>query len=184
MQCPKCKVDNTPDAQRCDCGYDFATRRMPEFATAVGALDAAAIARGYDRNTIIGQRMGAWILDLFMFLVLLIASFQVFPQGSDAPLFVVGIGFVVYFIGMEGALGATLGKLATKLRVVDIRGNRPGYVKAAIRFALRLIELNPFLIGGLPAAVMVMASDSKQRLGDMAAGTYVIFAADIAEIHR
>ena len=26
--CPKCGLVNPPDAQRCDCGYDFATRTV------------------------------------------------------------------------------------------------------------------------------------------------------------
>ena len=34
--------------------------------------------------------------------------------------------------------------------------------------------MNPFLIGGIPAAIAVMASNNRQRLGDMAAQTYVI----------
>jgi hypothetical protein len=28
--CPKCGLVNPPDAQRCDCGYDFVTRTVEE----------------------------------------------------------------------------------------------------------------------------------------------------------
>ena len=28
MDCPRCGLINPPEAQRCDCGYDFASRQM------------------------------------------------------------------------------------------------------------------------------------------------------------
>lgn len=28
MDCPRCRLANPPEAQRCDCGYDFASRRV------------------------------------------------------------------------------------------------------------------------------------------------------------
>jgi hypothetical protein len=30
MDCPECGLVNPPEAQRCDCGYDFASRRMEQ----------------------------------------------------------------------------------------------------------------------------------------------------------
>ncbi len=30
--CPNCKLTNPPDALKCDCGYDFATGKIPESA--------------------------------------------------------------------------------------------------------------------------------------------------------
>ncbi|TYQ12782.1 UNVERIFIED_CONTAM: hypothetical protein Cloal_3817 [Acetivibrio alkalicellulosi] len=30
MKCPKCKLENTDDAMRCDCGYDFTTGKMEQ----------------------------------------------------------------------------------------------------------------------------------------------------------
>ena len=31
--CPSCRLVNPPDAQRCDCGYDFVARRVEVPAT-------------------------------------------------------------------------------------------------------------------------------------------------------
>lgn len=28
MKCPHCKLINPPEAQRCDCGFDFATKKL------------------------------------------------------------------------------------------------------------------------------------------------------------
>jgi len=28
--CPKCRLVNSPSAQRCDCGYDFVSRKMDD----------------------------------------------------------------------------------------------------------------------------------------------------------
>jgi len=30
MICPKCKLENTDDAMRCDCGYDFESKELKE----------------------------------------------------------------------------------------------------------------------------------------------------------
>jgi uncharacterized RDD family membrane protein YckC len=48
-----------------------------------------------------------------------------------------------------------------------------------VRTLFRLIEVNPILAGGLPAGIAVIATRGKQRLGDMAAGTYVLLDRDM-----
>jgi uncharacterized RDD family membrane protein YckC len=44
---------------------------------------------------------------------------------------------------------------------------------------LRLVEVNPLLVGGLPAGIVAVLSPRKQRLGDMLAGTLVVYRGDI-----
>lgn len=78
----------------------------------------------------------------------------------------------VYFVLLEGFLGATAGKSLLNLRVVNLNGHRPGVAKATIRNLLRIID-------GLPAfnilgVVLILASKEKARFGDRVAGTRVI----------
>jgi uncharacterized RDD family membrane protein YckC len=40
----------------------------------------------------------------------------------------------------------------------------------------RLIEVNPLLMGGVPAGIAVAVSAKRQRIGDMIANTYVVRA--------
>jgi uncharacterized RDD family membrane protein YckC len=86
-------------------------------------------------------------------------------------------GFL-YYIVMEAALGATLGKLLLGLRVRGADG-APVAVPAAItRNLLRVVDgLFFYLLG----AVLVWASPRRQRLGDRVAGTVVVRRAAAAE---
>jgi uncharacterized RDD family membrane protein YckC len=46
---------------------------------------------------------------------------------------------------------------------------------------LRLIEVNPFLVGGLPAGLVLLLTRRRQRLGDLLAGTYVVRLRDLKQ---
>ena len=79
---------------------------------------------------------------------------------------------VLYYVLLEGFLGLTLGKLITGIRVVDAEtGGRPGLLAAVARTALRLID---GIFGYLLALIVVVNSDRRRRLGDMAAKTLVV----------
>jgi uncharacterized RDD family membrane protein YckC len=39
---------------------------------------------------------------------------------------------------------------------------------------MRVIEVNPVLLGALPAGIAIISSDLKQRMGDSLAGTLVV----------
>jgi len=130
---------------------------------------------------ILGQRWGALILDIFFFLVLLVALSMTI-EDSDLPLTLMAVFIPLYFVVLEGFCGVTLGKLGTKIRVVDARGQTPGILRALVRMLLRLIEVNPIIFGGIPAAIVVWLSETRQRLGDMLAGTYVLYSTDVRRL--
>jgi uncharacterized RDD family membrane protein YckC len=92
--------------------------------------------------------------------------------------------FVAYYVVLEGAWGLTVGKLATRLRVVTTDGSRPGFGRALVRTLLRSFEVNPLLFGGLPAGVVAYFSKSGQRIGDMLSSTYVLETARIEAVKK
>jgi uncharacterized RDD family membrane protein YckC len=116
--------------------------------------------------------LGCW-LDFLVAGALLISP--LIPIRDPVIGVLVGAGLVIaYFIGPEAVWGRTIGKLATGLIVVDEKGRRPSIIQVVIRTLTRLIEVNPFLIGGIPAGIVVLSTGTRQRLGDLFAGTYVL----------
>ena len=82
---------------------------------------------------------------------------------------------VVLFIpvGIEVAThGRSLGKLLFKLRVVRDDGGPITFRHSLVRGLVALIEI--FSFWGLPALIAAALSTRGKRLGDMAAGTYVV----------
>ena len=84
------------------------------------------------------------------------------------------VALVAYFVVFEALWGRTLGKLITGTVVIDRNGRAPGFARALVRTLLRLIEVNPLLVGGLPAGIALLVTKRHQRMGDLLAGTYVV----------
>jgi|HubBroStandDraft_1064217.scaffolds.fasta_scaffold266232_2 uncharacterized RDD family membrane protein YckC len=91
---------------------------------------------------------------------------------AGAP-FIIGVGAcLTYYIVLEAVLGATLGKLATNLRVVRQEDGGPiGWSASVVRNVLRLIDGVVFYVIGFITACV---SKKHQRLGDLVAGTIVV----------
>lgn len=87
------------------------------------------------------------------------------------------IGFLavmfMYYVFLEGLLGATFGKWLLGLRVVRTAGGgRPGLSKAAVRNTLRLVDGLPAL--SILGVVLIACSQERARFGDRVAGTRVV----------
>jgi len=93
-------------------------------------------------------------------------------EGGPA-LAVIGISLLVsllYYILMEGVLGATLGKLVMGIGVERRGGGPAGMAASLIRNVLRLVDgIGGYLVG----LVVALTSPLRQRIGDRAAGTVV-----------
>ena len=126
--------------------------------------------------------LGAWIDFIVLLSFLLVPDYVLGNETYRATLVIWLSLLAAYFPVTEMLFGKTLGKLVTRTRVVNGAGNRPSFVQAIVRTLFRLIEVNPVLVGGLPAGIAVIASRSKQRLGDMVAGTYVLLDRDARQL--
>ncbi len=122
---------------------------------------------------VVGRRVAAIIVDLILLGVVTSAIGGALGPGGAAG----AIGLVItfgYYIYLEGTYGQTIGKMALGLVVVTEGGDDVDYGSATIRTLLRVIDVLPvfYLVG----FVLLLVTDRKQRLGDIAADTVVVRA--------
>jgi uncharacterized RDD family membrane protein YckC len=89
--------------------------------------------------------------------------------------------FWLYFLVSEGLLSATPGKMIWGLRVVTDRGQRCGIARATVRTLTRLLKVNPMLLGGIPAAILITFTRRRKRLGDFLAATVVVHVSTLQD---
>lgn len=82
--------------------------------------------------------------------------------------------YLGYYLVSEGIFCTTPGKYLTGLTIRDFDGGRCSFRQALVRTLFRFIEVNPFLLGGLPAGIRILCSRDKQRFGDKFARTVVV----------
>ena len=158
--CPQCGTAQASRADFCpDCGADLSTGTPPVVRREDERVATVAYA-GFLR------RFGAWFIDgVLLTIVTIILAVIIGP--SPIP-FVIGL---LYFIGMEGSpKQATLGKMAVRIVVTDVHGERITYNRATGRHLAKFISAVVLLIGFL----MVAWTERKQGLHDMIAGTLVV----------
>lgn len=105
------------------------------------------------------------------------------------------LGTVAYFVLAQGYgiytewrwRGQSVGKRVLRLRVVDDRGLRLSFVQVVLRNLLRFVDGLPllYLLGG----VVALLSRRGQRIGDLVAGTLVVWepeqpTPDLATLHN
>ena len=139
-----------------------------------------------DPTDVLGRRIGAALLDvvvlavLFVILGLLIGDTD--SGGGNVSVNLSGGPFLLwvalslaYYGVLEAISGQTLGKRALGIRVVgEDRSSQAGAGKIAFRTLLRLIDGLAFYLVGL--VVVLVTGERRQRLGDLAAGTFVVRA--------
>lgn len=147
------------------------------------------LSKSYDRATIFFMRWGAHVLD-YILLACFLTGFLSFGVSITKDVYslyffiLAAIILCSYYVLLEGLTGYTIGKFTFRIIAVNAEGRPPGLWKSFIRSLIRLFETNVFLLGGLPAGISVLASDKKQRLGDLAANTYVVKVKDLNNVSK
>ena len=199
-KCAQCGTPAAPGAQYCAaCGAAFtseapragqpaegANAEAPWAATEIRAAHYAAspLLQG------VAIRFVAQLVDVIILaIIFLILGFSgagtitinaSTAQVSISPFFgtLILIDIIIaflYFTLLEGRNGQTVGKMIVKIKVVKKIDQSPiSYGEAAVRTILRIIDLIPFIAPYLLGAVIIWASQHKQRLGDRIANTVVV----------
>lgn len=104
-------------------------------------IDDQELARTQRRYAGFGSRLGAALIDFLVLLPLLAAGFYftAFAPNLVAVLLITLLS-LLYKPLMEHFYGATVGKMALKLRVIDEHGNRPAMATAWLRYTPWLIS--------------------------------------------
>jgi len=151
---------------------------------------------------VVGRRVGAYLIDLLVQLLLAAGAWFALTGRLDADTsrgggFVIGgtryaftsstnraiwVALVVLFglaifVILPGLRGTSPGRAAVGVRVVRADGQPPGVARAFLRWVLWIfVDGFPFLFPGLVGFVVALATRGNQRVGDIAAGTWVVRA--------
>jgi len=133
----------------------------------------------------LGERFVAYIIDLAMFGVIIIATLIAIGSagGMERGSSGIGIGivfiiyavlFVFYDLICELSMnGQSVGKKIMKIKVISLDGARPRLGQYLLRWLFRIIDFFPGTLN-LCGLICVAVSDKSQRVGDMVAGTTLI----------
>ena len=125
------------------------------------------------------KRFAAFVIDLIIIFTLdviswLLLGFQYSDWTGSAKDTGTLVGVLIawiYFATFESsAKQATLGKMALRIKVTDMEGNRIGFGTATWRYFGRIISAGIFFIG----YIMVAFTKKKQGLHDLIAGCLVV----------
>ena len=83
----------------------------------------------------------------------------------------------VDFVLVQALIGASIGKLCVRLRVVDERGDKANLFRMFGRWLLLVVDAGFFVVG----LVATLGTHPHRRVGDLLCGTYVVAASDVGE---
>ena len=130
----------------------------------------------------VGHRAVARVLDLAIVAVvlgLLSAIAELFGDTTSTVLQLIFGAVVIFGYPVVAEVywrGRSIGKAAVGLRVVSLEAGPIGFREAVIRSLFQIIDLLASI--GVVAIVTAVLTDRSQRLGDLAAGTFVLRDAD------
>lgn len=143
----------------------------------------------------VGRRFGAFFIDLaikwtYIFFVSAVLNIS-FDINTTLVAFIIFTPFLLYSLLLEWLnKGQTIGKLVMGIRVIGVAGNPPSLTQCAIRWMFLLVDAYLFALltlvnsvfvvltffSPLVGALFIGISKNQQRLGDIAAQTYIVRA--------
>jgi len=130
----------------------------------------------------LGERVGARLIDLGIFLFVFLASFFLFAAtgmlgGNDITMIVLLVIFATCFVFYDLLCeifmnGQSVGKRLLKIKVISLDGSQPTLGQYFMRWLFRIIDFT--LTSQVGALVCVAVTENKQRIGDIVAGTTLI----------
>ena len=131
-------------AKKCEnCGQEF--QKWTEFCSNCGQANES-----YSRPAGFWIRFGAYIIDWVIFFPIIILSiWNTYSLKSTAVLLLSSLPELIYKPFMESFFGATLGKMACGIRVIDDNGKKLSLFVAYVRFFPFLIQTGVALAGQL-----------------------------------
>lgn len=130
----------------------------------------------------LGDRIAAAIIDDLIIAGYVFAVIMLFSSGNlrsgrsgfSIFLFVMlALPVVFYNLASELLLnGQSAGKKMMDIKVISLSGEQPSFSQYLIRWIFRLIDFT--FSGQMVGVIMVAATEKKQRLGDLIAGTAVV----------
>ena len=98
-------------------------------------------------------------------------GFEMTGRPAALAIAITAAVLLAYYVFAEALVGATLGKVAVGIRVVNAQGAvRLSFRQALVRNLLRFVDAQvAYLVG----AIVIMVTARRQRLGDLAAGSIV-----------
>jgi uncharacterized RDD family membrane protein YckC len=154
-----------------------------------------------DPTQVLGRRIGAVLIDTLVIAAIIAGSWYVLTKNaSSAPcteggleiggkcrgftrsssgdrtiwLLIVVLAPILINWVMQGLTGKTPGKAIVGIKTVNAEGRPPGIGHAALRSILAIVDGFPYFIPYLVGFIVALNSDRHQRIGDKAAGTYVV----------
>lgn len=124
-------------------------------------------------------RLGATLIDFSflggLFIIVLVLINPLLSEGStNIFLILLGVLLLLYHLLCEFFFqGRSLGKLVLNLRVIRLDGRKLSLWDCLLRWSLRLIDISTTF--GIGATISILTTSHQQRIGDLAAGTTVVF---------
>ncbi|MHB0961523.1 MAG: RDD family protein [Pirellulaceae bacterium] len=188
LECPHCStlVLPTGDGVCPSCRYNINEELTPEQAenlTAARARIAEPRRMLASRrnppavstvNTLLPRHLAAIFDNLIAMVLGVLAAKSVAEDLPALQLLALVAAYLAYYLLLEGLTSRTPGKLITGLAVTQFNGARCTWRQSLIRTGFRILEVNPILLGFMPAAVSIVFSRYHQRIGDKVAETIVV----------